>query len=161
MQVILLIAVSITSLLTCGAQIDLLHNFTGNFGIYGLSSTNERGYHVWIIAGANNYDLSQENSSTISTIYAIALNLSSSKALPCGEQYLYVYKQPFNNMTTVLTATFTGNDLQSGSVLIKSSMITVVYHYGGQGDDIGFNATYSIKPLLNYNITTMVRSSNV
>ena len=163
MQVILLIAVSITSLLTCGTQIDLLQNFTGNFGIYGLNSINERGYHVWIIVGTSNYNFSQQNSSTIntSTVYAIALNFSSTKALPCGEQYLYVYKQSLN-ATTLLTATFTGKELQSGNVLIKSSMITLVYHYVGQHDviGIGFNATYSIKPLLNYNTTAMVRPSN-
>ena len=137
----------------------MLQSFSGNFGIYELNGINERGYHVWIIAGTNDYNSSQENSSTINTIYAIALNFSSTKALSCGEQYLYVYKQSFN-ATTLLIATFTGNDLQSGSVLIKSSMITVVYHYVGQRDAIGFNATYSIKPLLNCNTTAMVRPSN-
>ena len=143
--------------MTCAVQVDFLHNFTGDFGINGHDAINKTGYHVWIIAGANNYSLFQEYSSTINTIYAIALNFSHRYVTSCGEQYLYVYKQSFN-ASTLLAATFTGNDLMSGSLLIKSSVITVIYHYVGQLNDnaIGFNATYSIKPLFNY----MVRPSN-
>lgn len=143
--------------MTCGTQIDLLQNFTGDFGINERIGINGRGYHVWIIAGPNIYSLPQENSSTVNTIYAITVNFSSTDALSCGEEYLYVYKE--SNVSTQLTAIFTGTDLQSGSVLIQSSIITVVYHYDvGQSDGIGFNATYTIKPL--FNTTAMVRPSN-
>ena len=154
----MLIAVTV---LTSGTHIDLLQNFTGNFGINGQNSINgrNRGYHVWIIAGGNIYNLSQENSSIVNTIYTISVNFTSTNTLPCAEQYLYIYKQSssFSNATTLLTATFTGTDLQSGSVLIQSSIVTVVYNYAGQSDAIGLNATYSIVPLFT---TTTVRPSN-
>ena len=161
MQVILLIAVSFTSLLTCGVQIDVLQNLTGDFGISRLDSTNMRGYRVWVITGTNIYGSHQESSSTSDTVYEVVVNFSSLNPLPCGEQYLYIYKQSseFFDASTLLTATFTGMDLQSRSVLLQSSIVTVVYHYIGQDDDaIGFNATYSIRPLAN--TMSMVRSSN-
>ena len=161
MQVILLIAVSFTSLLTCGVQIDVLQNLTGDFGISRHDITNGRAYHVWIITGTNIYGFHQENSSTADTVYEVAVNFSSVNPLLCGEQYFYIYKQSseFSNSSTLLTATFTGTDLQSRSVLLQSSIVTVVYHYVGQDDDaIGFNATYSIRPLAN--TISMVRSSN-
>ena len=156
----MLIAISITNLLTCEIQVDLFQNFTGDFGINGHDGLNDRSYHVWIIAAANNNSLFLENSSTINhTIYAIALNFSSTSITSCGDQYLYVYKQSFNG-STLLAATFTGNDLLSGSVLIKSSIITVIYHYVGQFIDnaFGFNATYSIKPLLNHMVSNIIHA---
>ena len=142
---------SVARLFTFGIQIDLLKNCSGNFGISGRSTVNERDYHVWVIAGANIYSSSQENSSTINTTYVIALNFSSATTIPCEEQYVYVYKQSEGlfSTSTLLIATFTGADLQSENLLIKSSVVTVVYHYYGQHNPIGFNATYFIKPLLN------------
>lgn len=164
-QVVLLV-VGVARLLTCETQIHLLQNFTGNFGISGRSSVDERGYRVWIIAGNNIHNLSQENFSTINTVYVITLNFSSVlNTLACGEQYVNVYRQSTGvvNTSTLLTATFTGTDLQYRSVVIKSSIVTVVYRYVGQHENTfsGFDATYSIKPLHNYNTTAlaMVRPS--
>ena len=161
MQVILLTAVSFTSLLAFGIPIDVFQNLTGesgNFGISSHNSTNGRGYRVWIITGTNIYGFSQGNSSTGNTAYEITVNFSSVNALSCGEQYLYIYSQSLesSNASTLLTAVFTGPDFQSGSVVIQSSVVTVVYHYVGQDDDaIGFNATYTIMVLSNS--TSMVR----